>query len=75
MAGKKPPKAPTVPREQREQSPLAETLERLMRTDPKELEDVIEQNRKRADDIRRSVDERRAKFRTANQGPAKRFRP
>ena len=54
--------------------PFEEALRRLAQTDPKEITDAIEQNRKRADDIRQDAAERRERLRAASRGPTKRTR-
>jgi hypothetical protein len=54
--------------------PFDEALARLIQTDPKEIADALERNKERADDIERSVAERRERLRAATRGPKKKFR-
>jgi hypothetical protein len=53
--------------------PFDEALARLLQTDPKEIADAFEQNKERSDDIKRSVDGRRQRLRSATRGPKKKF--
>jgi hypothetical protein len=48
--------------------PFDEALARLLQTDPKELTDAFEENRKRVEDIRRSASQRREHLRAATRG-------
>jgi hypothetical protein len=50
---------------------LNEALARFLQTDPKEMADAFERNRRRIDEIRRSAEERRERLRAATRGPKK----
>jgi hypothetical protein len=52
---------------------LNDALARIIQTDPRELTDAFKRNEERADEIRRAVEERRERLRTALQGPKKQF--
>ena len=46
-----------------------EASARLIQTDPKEMADAVERNKKRVDEIRESAAERRKRLREAIRGP------
>jgi hypothetical protein len=52
---------------------LSNELSRFLRVDPKEMADAFERNKQRAEDIRRSAEERRKRLSGLDSGPKKQF--